>query len=621
MASSILEESKQARRGIFAFIFKKKFLISALIILLAGGATYYFLNKNSQPTTPAAQPKQWTVKKENITIAVEASGKVVAKDGVELSFPVSGNLEVSNVYVKEGDKVKKGDKLASVKTENLEFELRSAYANYQSALANFNTKIEPATASEVNKAQAAVDQAQVSLDQARISLEQTKSNTAQSIANAVTNVATAENNLKLNNSVNDSEIIRNAYASLINTIKSVNISLQKILRDSDSILGVDDVVINDSFENVLGVKNSSSLWSAKDSYSLAKQAKNQLNQVANNLSVADQGGLDSAAISAEQALTVFQNHLYAMQNLLDATITSLDLSQTKLDSFKATVSSNRSTVNSSIANLNSSTQTVDNAKTSLNQYQLAYNKALNDLKVAQSQAEQSVNTTNISVKSREIALAQAKNDYQDLIAPIKESDLVAARSQLTSAAIAVDRAKYNVAQATLTSPIDGVIAMLNYKAGDIILSDSAKTMATIINNDTLFIEANIEEADVSKLKVGDKARVTFDAVEGLTLNGEISFISLTSETSSNGIVTYLVRVILNNSSQTPIREGMTASIEFVTAEVTNVLSAPVSAVHNIAGQPAVEIVGGTVTPVTTGFTDGKKVEIISGLKEGDQLVY
>ncbi|MFA5108994.1 MAG: efflux RND transporter periplasmic adaptor subunit [Patescibacteria group bacterium] len=621
MAQSILEESKKAKRGIFGFLFKKKFLIIIVIVLVVAGAVYYFFGRNTKQTTVVAQQKQTTVKREDLKISVSSSGKVVAKDGVELSFPVSGNLEVNNVYVKEGDKVKKGDKIASVKTETLEFELRGAYASYQSALSNFNTKNASPTASEISKAKAAIDQAQVSLDQAKVSLEQTKSSTAQSIANGELNVQTATNNLKMNSDINDSEIIRSAYSSLVSNIKSVNISLQKILRDSDSILGVDDTMINSDFEEVLGAKDSGSYGTAKSSYAVAKRARNELDAIVSSLVVSDQTTVDAAAVKTNAALIIFQNHLSDMQTLMEATITFANLSQTKLDGFKSTISSNRTSINSSISSLDSSVQSVSNAKSNLNQYQLAYNKAVNDLATTKSQAEQSLNNSNISIKSREIALDQAKNDYNDLIAPASESDLASARSQLTSAAISVDRAKYNMEQATLTSPIDGVVAMLNYKTGDIILSDSAKTMASIINNDTLFIEANIEEADISKLKVGDKAQVTFEAVEGANLTGEISFISLTSTTSSNGIVTYLVRVILTNTGTSQIREGMTAAIEFITAETPGVLTVPVAAVHNIGGKPSVEKKDGTIANVTTGFTDGKKVEVISGLNEGDIIIY
>jgi len=623
MAQSILEESKKARGGFFRLFFKKKFIISAIIIIALALGAYYFINKNKQSATVAVQTKQYIVKKEDLKISVSASGKVVAKDGVELSFPVSGNLEVDNVYTKEGDKIKKGDKIASVKTESLAFELRSAYNNYQSALANYNSKIATATDSEKNKAKAAIDQAQVSLDQVKISLEQTKSSSAQSITNAETNVTTAESNLKLNNTINDSEIVHNAYLSLINSLKSVNVNLAKLLRDSDSIIGVDDININSDFRLGLGASNTTSLAAAKASYLRVKNLRASLDtSVAILNDNSSNSTVDSAAIKAAQVVSAMQDHERDMQNLLDSTITFSGLSQSKLDSFKSTINANQSSAISMASSINNGTQAVDNAKSSLDQYQTTYNKAVSDLKTIKSQADQNINNAVNSVKAREISLTQAKNDYADLIAPINSNDLASARSSLTSAAISVDRAKYNMEQATLIAPIDGVVSMLNYKKGDIILdSSTSKTVATIINNDTLYIEVNVEEADISKLKIGDKAQVTFDAVDGVSLTGEVSFISLTSTTSSNGIVTYLVRVILSNTGASQIREGMTAALEFITSEAQGVLSVPVQAVRNIGGKPSVEMADGSIRNVVTNFTDGKKVEVISGLQEGDAIIY
>ena len=621
MPQSILEESKKAKRGFFGFIFSKKFLIIAIIILVAAGAGYYFYSRNTKTQTAVVQQKKYTVAKEDLKISVSASGKVVAKDGVELSFPVSGNLEVDNVYVKEGDKIKKGDKIASVKTETLEFELRSAYNNYQSALATYNSKIASATASELAKSKASIEQAQVSLEQAKISLEQTKVSQAQNITNAENTLETAQDNLKLNTDASDSEIVRSAYSDLASNIKSINITLQKILRDSDGIIGVDETSVNDEFENVLGAKDSSSLSSARDSYSRAKSLRNDIDSRIVALSTGNSSEIDAVAVKMESVLSAFQDHLYNMQKMLDATITFTGLSQSKLDGFKSTVSSNRSSINSAISSLDNSVQAVVDAKLSLKKFQTAYDKAKQDLEITKNQATQNIKNSENSVKSREISLTQAQQDYQDLIAPISSSDLASAKSQLTSASISVDKAKYNYEQATLTSPIDGVVSMLNYKQGDIILSDSAKTMATIINNDTLYIEANIEEADISKLKVGDKAQVTFDAVDGVNLTGEVSFIAMTSDTSANGIVTYLVRVLLTNTGENQVREGMTAAIEFVTSEATGVLAVPVAAVRNVGGNPSVEKMDGSFEVVVTGFTDGKKVEVISGLNAGEVIVY
>lgn len=623
MASSILEESKKAKRGIFGFIFKKKIIIIILLLLAAGGTAYYFYNKNTQSQAVVAQPKKWTVKKEDIKISVQASGKVVAKDGVELSFPVTGNLEVDNVYVKEGDKIKKGDKIASVKTENLSFELRNAYASYQSALANFNSKQAAPTKNETDKAQAAINQAQVSLDQAKISLEKTKSSADQQIANAQSSLAVAENNLKLNSDTNNSQIVSDSYVDLLSAINSADNVILDTLQDSDKVLGVDDQLANFNFKNLLGVQAPNSYNKAKNSYLNVKDLKSRLDSCVNALgSSPTNSALDNCASRAQDAVKGAQNFLSDLQVMLIGTITSVDLSQSQLDSFKATNNSDISGMNSAMTSVTNAVRSVINAKNSLENYQINYDKAVNDLQITKQQTAQDIKTAESSVTSRQVSLEQAKIDYKTLIAPVAEVDLASARAQLTSAAINVDKAKYNMEQATLTSPIDGIVSMLNYKKGDIILdSSTTKTVATIINNDTLFIEANIEEADISKLKVGDKAQVTFDAIDGVNLSGEISFISLTSETSSNGIVTYLVRVLLTNTSASQIREGMTAAIEFITAEAPGVLSVPVEAVHNVGGKPSVEMADGQYATVTTGFTDGKKAEIISGLKEGDIIIY
>ena len=136
----------------------------------------------------------------------------------------------------------------------------------------------------------------------------------------------------------------------------------------------------------------------------------------------------------------------------------------------------------------------------------------------------------------------------------------------------------------------------------------------------MFIEVNIEEADISKLAVGQKAYATFDALDELTLEGEISFISLTSKINNNGIVTYMVRVIFNKGEH-QIREGMTAYIDFVISEARDILIIPVDAVRNVGGKPSVQLISGEWTEVATGFTDGKKVEVISGLNAGDKILY
>lgn len=620
---SIIEESKKARRNVFSKLLhsKKAIIITIIVALVAGSAYYFFYVRNSQQTT-VVQQKQATVKKGDLQIAIQSEGSVVAKDGVELSFSVSGStLEVEDVYVKEGAKIKKGDKIASVKTKTLEFELRNAYASYQSALASYNTKVDGATDIEISKAKNAITQAQASLDQAKLSLEQTESNAQEDIVNAENAIVTAKNSLKLNQDEQTSQIVNNAYDSLISNMKSISVSGDNALNSSDKIIGVDDKYVNDDFESVLGVKFSNSLNTAQGSYANAKTEKAKLDKDLSAISdFSDHEDISTAAAQAKVFLTALEKHLNDMQTMLAATITSSDLTQATLDGYKTTVNSGRSSVNTQTTSLSSAIQAVDDAKRSLTNYEIAYNKAVSDLESTKKQTERDIANAKSSVTLKEASLQEAKDDYKDLVAPLSNSDLASARSQLTSAAISVDKAKYNLEQATLTSPIDGTISQLNYKKGDIVLSDSAKAMAIIVNNETLFIEVNIEEADINKLKVGQKANITFDAIDGLNLEGEVTFISLKSSTNSNSIVTYLVRVMFSNKD-TQIKEGMTASVNFITSGVSDVLYVPVSAVRNVGGKPSVEKSDGTRVEVTTGFTDGTNVEIMSGLNEGDTLIY
>lgn len=624
MNDSILEASKKARKNGFFGIFKRKSVIFILIaIIIASGAFWYFSKNKKTNTQTLNVPKEWNVKKGDLVVAVSSDGKVVAEDGVKLSFSVSGDtLEVQNVYVKVGDYVKKGDKLASVKTSDLEYNLNKIYANYQSTLANYNEKIAGATEKEIADAKANIDQAKINLEQSKISLEKTKTNTQDKIDAAERAIENTKKEYDKNKNIETSEDVKNAYEDIIDTVKSISILLENMLPNSDKIIGIDNTSINDSFETSLGAKDLATLSLSNSTYLNVKEYKSQLDDEATFLNINDgYAKIDSAVELASKTLLEMENHLFAMQKMLNASVVSANLTQTQLDSFKSTINSNRSSIISKTTALNNNLKSLDSAKDGLPDYATAYNDALKNLETVKSDNIQDIANSESSIASKELALRNAEQNYKDLLAPLSASELASARSSLTTAAINLDQAKNDLSKAILVSPIDGKISALNYKAGDIILSNDSKSVVEIINDKTLYIESNIEEADISKLKIGQKASAVFDSLDGLKLDGEISFISITSDTSNNGIVTYLVRVIFDNPETAEVREGMTASINFVISGVTDVLQIPVSAVRNVNNKPSVELKSGEWVPVSTGFTDGKNVEIISGVKEGDTILY
>lgn len=620
--ASILEESKKAK-GVGKFFTVKKIIVVLVILVVSAGVYYYLKNRTAGADNATVQKKEWTVKKSDLQVAIESDGKVVAEDGVELSFSVSGDaLEVKEVFVAEGQNIKKGDQIASVKTDDLEYDLRRAYASYQSTLASYNEKLAGATDEEISKAKSSIEQSEISLEQAKISLEKTKKSGEDKIKAAEDALADAKEAYDKNQNISTGEDVRDAYDGLADLIKSISISLEDIFIDSDNILGVDNEAINDEFENNLGVVRSVSLSEAVVSYNMAKDEKESLNSYAillsHNSSTSD---IDAASEKTSNALNLLEAHLYKMQVMLDNSITSTAFTQSALDAFKSTINSNRSNINSKITSVRNSVQAVDDAKDDVSDYADEYQDALDNLENVKIDAEQDNVNAETSIRAKELSLEQTKLSYNELLAPLTESEMASIKSSLTSSSITLDKARNDLNKAIIVSPIDGEVAMLNYKPGDIILNDNTDPVVEIINNDTLFIEVDIEEADINKISVGQKAYATFDALDGLKLDGSISFISMTSNTDNSGIVTYQVRIVINKPEGVQVREGMTAFVDFVISEANDVLVIPVSAVRNVDGKPSVELLAGGWTTVITGFTDGKNVEVISGLSEGDQVVY
>lgn len=625
MNESIIEASKKARKKKFlGFLLRKSIIIPLVLFIIGASAWYYFNNQQTEKQADnSVKISETNVKKADLQIAIEADGKVVSEDGVELSFSVSGDtLEVNNLYVKEGDKIKKGDKIASVKTDDLNYDLNKAYVSYQTALANYNEKIAGATDKEIENAKASIAQAEISLNQAKISLEKTKKSANEKIESAEEDLTEARADMELNKNEATSEDIKDAYLDLIDAIKAIVLSIDSVLLSSDKIIGVDNTSINDDFESNLGAKDTSSAIAAKSTYTEAKNHYISLDSAAVGLSkYSAYGDIDSAAEKAEKALNSLENHLYEMQRMLNATISSASLSQTQIDSFKSTISSARSTVNTKISALNSNISALADAREKIQDYIDAYNNAVKALASAKEDAVQDIANSEASLAAKELSLKNSKADYEELLKPLTESELASARSGLTTASISLDKAKNDYNKAVLTSPIDGEVALLNYKAGDIILSSQNEPVAVIINNDTLFVELNVEESDISKLIVGQSAVAVFDALDEAEYSGELIYISQTAETNNNGIVTYLVKVMLKDTLESKIREGMTANVNFIIDGVEDVLQVPVAAVRNVNGKPSVQLKNGGWAVVATGFTDGKYVEITSGLNAGDAILY
>lgn len=152
-------------------------------------------------------------------------------------------------------------------------------------------------------------------------------------------------------------------------------------------------------------------------------------------------------------------------------------------------------------------------------------------------------------------------------------------------------------------------------------SSSGSGFMELVDTKHLQIEGDFTEADTTKLKVGQTASISFDALTGTTATGRITSIGL-SPTTTDNVVKFPATISLTKVPS-GVRLGQTATVEITTASAEDVLYVPTAAVKTAGGQSTVTVVRNgrqsTVT-VETGVKGDQGTEITSGLNEGDQVV-
>ena len=155
-------------------------------------------------------------------------------------------------------------------------------------------------------------------------------------------------------------------------------------------------------------------------------------------------------------------------------------------------------------------------------------------------------------------------------------------------------------------------------------ANASSPLISIISDTSFEIEANVPEADIAKIHVGDQAKITLDAYgSDVFFEGRVVTID-TAETIIDNVPTYKVTLAFTKND-TRIKSGMTANIDIATARKENVLSIPQRAVINKDGQKTVMVVTGTDTTTETTVTTGLRgsdgsIEIIEGITEGAIII-
>lgn len=211
-----------------------------------------------------------------------------------------------------------------------------------------------------------------------------------------------------------------------------------------------------------------------------------------------------------------------------------------------------------------------------------------------------------------------------------EAKYNAQQKAVTQAQTALSSAWYSYQQASpiIYAPISGTVSGFSLQVGSVINSQSSSnTSATTnkiagIKTDAMpTISINLTEIDVPKIKVGDRATVTFDAFADKTFTGKVVSIDLIG-TSSSGVTTYPAVILLDTKSN-EILPNMASSANIITDTKDDVLLVSSSAVTTQNGASTVQVMKNgkaQSVAVEVGLSSDDQIEITSGLKEGDTII-
>jgi macrolide-specific efflux system membrane fusion protein len=170
----------------------------------------------------------------------------------------------------------------------------------------------------------------------------------------------------------------------------------------------------------------------------------------------------------------------------------------------------------------------------------------------------------------------------------------------------------------ILAPIDGTLILRNVEPGQSFTS----TDAVFVMSDRLIVVAQVDETDIGLVQLRQAARIELDAYPGQGFDGRVDQIAYDAKTVNN-VTTYSVDV-LPHKVPPFMRSGMTANVTFRLASRENVVVVPSEAVRTVDGRSVVLVPGATgAAPlereVKTGLTDGKRVEIVAGIDDGETL--
>jgi HlyD family secretion protein len=254
----------------------------------------------------------------------------------------------------------------------------------------------------------------------------------------------------------------------------------------------------------------------------------------------------------------------------------------------------------------------------------------------------------------------------------RESDITSREQMIRQEAASLDTSRYNLRQVTLVAPFDGIVTRRNIEEGENVvvgtMNNAGTQLLTVADMSIIQAEVEVDETDIPSVQIGQPAKITIDALPDKTFTGKVteignSPIQQTTTTASAGQQATNFKVKVQIDGQIPeVRPGFTCSAAITTATRKQALAVPIQAMaaremvfdakgsvvreprdpkakkrpsattaqaaELKPGQTRKEVEGVFVLrnnaavfePVKVGIAGDKYFEVVSGLKDGDQVI-
>jgi multidrug efflux pump subunit AcrA (membrane-fusion protein) len=535
-----------------------------------------------------------------VTVGTSESGTVTL-DQVTVSFPV--DVTIDSVLVKPGYEVKSGQALVKLNQNSI----TDSTTDSINKLAAAKISLEQALADQTNKLNAAkltYQTSQANADYASTEQALTKEQIQNDITSAKASLADKQASLTKYQALQSS--FPTDYAKLTELKKwrddaktqLTSFQTQLTTYQSDHKAVLDKLSALKSAKDTAGANwtyakaNPSGADVNGDEEGIYTDAKDAYNEYYDYIKTTAQGQEDlQSKISLYSAEADNYSSTYDDYN---TTFTQKYGATATADQLASTVASLQSDVATAKFNLEKAQKSSTN---SLNQASQKLQSSLNDGYGAQTTYNLTTEQLSQSVKTQQSTYDSLKRQLDDVQSAIN-------------------------GDGSITAPCDGVIVSVAYTAGSSV--KASQTIVTIAKPSAVSLAVSLSEEDIADVKIGQAAEITLTAYEGQTFDATVESIAVSPSRTGSASVTYIVTAKMNAENTAQVYTGMSGEVTLIKKEKKDVLYVTDQAItfENGVSSVLVKSADGTQkkTTVTTGFSNGRYVEILSGLKEGDTVL-